>query len=435
MNDLVVNSHLGTIVVDDEDADAATAVVERLGETLEKVALVNDGKTLLDVTSLSHGDNATVLADVKNTVLLEDRTKHVLDNDGRGRVGDEAGLLMELLGEEVDTEVTVLASLGGGGDADDLARASLEDQEIANADVVARDGNGVGRSHLAGGDGLAAGERRRTDGRTVGGCGSRSWGGSAGSWGRSAGSRDVSLAEVGRGRGSRRSRGGSRSGVLLLNNDVLADVLVVGRLGGVVVRVVVAVTVDGVSDVVGYFRSCLGDTVTKRVVLAVVVVISHITLVRFGGVNSGTSSFYSNLLAMRVAAVNGFYLTTRWVAVVLDVKGLSVIARSLVVVGLGVEVAALSNGSSDDGTSTLAELTLGDVNLGSRVVGLRRTLDSVEVAIVGALRCFEMATDDRTLGLIAVVRKEEVSLGREEKRADKWGGTCRSDNNTSDWVS
>jgi hypothetical protein len=283
-------------------------------------------------------------------------------------------------------------------------RGSQSTDPIANADVVARDGNGVGRSHLAGGDGLAAGERRRTDGRTVGGSGSRSWGGSAGSWGRSAGSGDVSLAEVGRGRGGRRSRGGSRSSVFLLNNDVLADVLVVGRLGGVVVRVVVAVTVDGVSDVVGYFRSCLGDTVTKRVVLAVVVVISHITLVRFGGVNSGTSSLYSNLLAMRVAAVNGFYLTTGRVAVVLDVKGLSVIARSLVVVGLGVEVAALSNGSSDDGTSTLAELTLGDVNLGSSVVGLRRTLDSVEVAIVGALRCFEMATDDRTLGLIAVLR-------------------------------
>tara|TARA_R110002003_G_scaffold251_8_gene17810 strand:+ start:2846 stop:3040 length:195 start_codon:yes stop_codon:yes gene_type:complete len=56
---------------------------------------------------------------------------------------------MKLLGEQVNTEVAVLASLGGGGDADDLARAALEDQEIANADVVAGDGNGVGRSHLA----------------------------------------------------------------------------------------------------------------------------------------------------------------------------------------------------------------------------------------------------------------------------------------------
>lgn len=56
---------------------------------------------------------------------------------------------MELLGEEVNTEVTVLTSLGGGGDADDLARASLKDQEITNADVVAGDSDSVGGSHLA----------------------------------------------------------------------------------------------------------------------------------------------------------------------------------------------------------------------------------------------------------------------------------------------
>lgn len=149
MDDLVVDSHLHTIVVDDEDTDAASAVVEGLCETGHEGALVEDGKALLDITRLGHGDDATILTDVENTVLLEDRTKHVLDNDRRSRVGDEAGLLMELLGEQVNTEVTVLASLGGGGDADDLARAALKDQEIANADVVAGDGDGVGGSHLA----------------------------------------------------------------------------------------------------------------------------------------------------------------------------------------------------------------------------------------------------------------------------------------------
>jgi hypothetical protein len=149
VDDLVVDSELLAIIVDDKDADGAAAVVERLSQTLEEVALVKDRKTLLDITSLGHGDNTAILADVKNTVLLEDRTQHVLDDDGRGRVGDEAGLLMELLGEEVNTEVAVLASLGRRGDADDLARAALEDQEIANADVVAGDGDGVGRSHGA----------------------------------------------------------------------------------------------------------------------------------------------------------------------------------------------------------------------------------------------------------------------------------------------
>jgi hypothetical protein len=149
VNDLVVDSHLHAVVVDDKNADAATAVVERLGEAADEGTLVEDGKALLDITRLGHGDNATVLADVQDTVLLEDRTKHVLDDDGRGWVGDEAGLLMELLGEEVDTEVAVLTSLGRGGDADDLARTALKDQEIANADVVAGDSDSLGGSHLA----------------------------------------------------------------------------------------------------------------------------------------------------------------------------------------------------------------------------------------------------------------------------------------------
>lgn len=148
MDNLVVDAELAALVVDDENADAASAAVEGLGETLKEAALVDDGETLLDITSLGHGNDLAILTDVENTVLLEDRAEHVLDNDGRSWVGDEAGLLMELLGEEVNTEIAVLASLRGSGDADDLARAALKDQEIANADVVARDGDGVGRSHL-----------------------------------------------------------------------------------------------------------------------------------------------------------------------------------------------------------------------------------------------------------------------------------------------
>lgn len=54
---------------------------------------------------------------------------------------------MQLLGEEVNSQVAVLTSLSGGGDADDLARTTLQDQEIANADVVAGDGDGVGSGH------------------------------------------------------------------------------------------------------------------------------------------------------------------------------------------------------------------------------------------------------------------------------------------------
>jgi len=149
VDDLVVDSHLHTVVVDDEDTNRAATVVEGLGQTGDKTALVKDGKALLDITRLGHGDNTAVLTDVENTVLLEDRTEHVLDNDGGSRVGDEGRLLMELLGEQVNTEVTVLASLRGGGNADHLARAALKDQEIADANVMARDGDGVAGRHLA----------------------------------------------------------------------------------------------------------------------------------------------------------------------------------------------------------------------------------------------------------------------------------------------
>jgi hypothetical protein len=51
---------------------------------------------------------------------------------------------MQLLGEEVNTQVSVLASGRRRGDADDLARAALENQEVSNADVVGGNGDGVG---------------------------------------------------------------------------------------------------------------------------------------------------------------------------------------------------------------------------------------------------------------------------------------------------
>jgi hypothetical protein len=81
VNDLVIDSELFSTVIDDEDTNAATSIVEGLGETAEQVALVNDWETLLDITRLGHGDNATVITDIEDTVLLEDWAHHVLDND------------------------------------------------------------------------------------------------------------------------------------------------------------------------------------------------------------------------------------------------------------------------------------------------------------------------------------------------------------------
>ncbi|KAI1050665.1 hypothetical protein LB506_001763 [Fusarium annulatum] len=142
VDDLHVNGELTRTVVEDEDTDGATARLESAVEAGVEVGLVNDGETLLDVTSLGHGNDLTLLH-VEDTVLLEDRAEHGLNDNARGRVGDERGLLVELLGEEIDTKVAVLTGGRGGGDADDLAGTALEHQEVTQTDVVAGDADGV----------------------------------------------------------------------------------------------------------------------------------------------------------------------------------------------------------------------------------------------------------------------------------------------------
>jgi len=276
VNNLVVDGHLKTIIIDDEDANATTAIVERLREALRETALVKDGKALLDVTALSHGNNAAILTDVKNTVLLEDGTEHVLNNNGRSWVGDEAGLLMELLGEEVNTQVAVLAGLGGGGDANDLTRAALKDQEIANADVVAGDGDG-GRRFAGHFDGwavawserLVSGSGRRgVTGSRAGSRVSMSWSrssGARGGWGGVRGVGDANdLLDWHAGlNGTSRGGGRSSSGVLLLDDYLFLGVLVPCTLEGVFVRVVMAVRVEWVSDVISYLVGGFGNTSTE----------------------------------------------------------------------------------------------------------------------------------------------------------------------------
>lgn len=142
MNDLVVNDQLAATVVDDQSADAATALGVGVTDATEEVTLGDDGQALADVTGLGHGDNG-VVNQVQDTVGLVDGAKHGLDDHGGRRVGDEARLLLELAGEQVDTQVAVLAGLGGHGDADDLAGTALQDQDVANADEVAGDGDGL----------------------------------------------------------------------------------------------------------------------------------------------------------------------------------------------------------------------------------------------------------------------------------------------------
>lgn len=107
------------------------------------MSLVNNLQTLLDLAGLGHGNKLSVITDVDETVLLEDGSEKGVEHDRWRRVRDNTRLLVKLLGEQVNTEVTVLAGLGRGGDTDDLARTVLEDDQVTNADVVARDGEGA----------------------------------------------------------------------------------------------------------------------------------------------------------------------------------------------------------------------------------------------------------------------------------------------------
>ena len=141
---------------------------------------------------------------------------------------------MELLGEEVHSEVAVLTSLGGSRDADHLAGTALEDEQVADPDVVAGDGDGVG-NHVAGSSAALSGVLGLLTGS-----------------------------------------GGGHFAVT--DNNILFD-----ALGAVLVLVVFVVVVVAAVDRVENFVRCAVETVTERVVVAVFVVISHVTLVLLTG--------------------------------------------------------------------------------------------------------------------------------------------------------
>jgi len=325
VDDLVVDGELATLVVDDEDADAATTVVEGLGETGEEVALVEDGQALLDVTRLGHGDDAAVIADVEDAVLLEDGTDHVLDDDGWAGVADEGRLLVQLLGEEVDAEVAVLAGLGRRGDADHLAGTTLEHEQVTDADVVARDGDGVGDAAEL--DGTAAGPLV--------------------AWGRHL---DFAVGD----------------------GHVLFDVDFGGR-----VLVATLVALERMQDAVG----SAVETVTEGVVVTVFVVISHINLVAatgsFGGAllnlyllcEGDRLTFAVVVPGVVLARVGGLVLPSTRSAVLLGEWGGAVTELSLGDVDASVEV-DLGGGRVTGRVLAVVDAVL-NVDLGVGVAGIR----------------------------------------------------------------
>jgi len=143
MGNLVVNRELLAVVRDDQNPHGTRSTAIGLLETTPQVALVNNLQSLLDLTSLGHGNQLAVVTDVNEPVLLEDGAQERVEHDGWGGVGHNTRLLVQLLSEKVNTEIPVLAGLGRGGDADHLAGTLLQDHQVANADVVAGDGEGA----------------------------------------------------------------------------------------------------------------------------------------------------------------------------------------------------------------------------------------------------------------------------------------------------
>jgi hypothetical protein len=89
MDDLVVNDELTTTIVDDESSNATPTVIEGTSDLDVEIILVNNWETLLDIACLSHADERTTLLHIDDSVLLEDRSEHALDNDRWLRVANE----------------------------------------------------------------------------------------------------------------------------------------------------------------------------------------------------------------------------------------------------------------------------------------------------------------------------------------------------------
>lgn len=150
MDDLVVDDEFSAAVVDDESTHTATTIIEGTADLSEETTLVNNGQTLLDITSLGHADNGTILSDVEDSVLLEDGSEHALNDDRWLWVALEGALFVKGAGEEVDTKVSVLTSLAGLRDSDDLGWTALEDEEVADSDEVTWDGHSIAGNSTTG---------------------------------------------------------------------------------------------------------------------------------------------------------------------------------------------------------------------------------------------------------------------------------------------
>jgi len=295
MNDLVVNNQFSPSIIDDQSPHTATPIRKRPVNLVVQATLINDRQTLLDIPTLRHADQAAILTHIQDAILLEDRAQHALHHDRVTGVADKGALLVELAGEEVHTEESQLARLRRGRYADHLARAALQDDQVTNADEVARDGDGVG------------------------------------------GESSTRLDEADRLTNSVAHAGGA--GLVARHHHLLFPTVVV-----------VGMMAEGVEDAIGGAF----DTAAKAVVLAFVVVVTHVVS---GGSVSDVNFFLGNfnVLASGLATVVDFvgWVDAAAVFALCDVDlGFVGLIPNVVAVGLDVESALFcGTGVADDTVS------------------------------------------------------------------------------------
>jgi len=73
-----VNSQFIRTITENQDANTSATISKGVIQSSPQASLVGNAKGLLNITILGHGDDATILADIKETILLEDRTLHRL---------------------------------------------------------------------------------------------------------------------------------------------------------------------------------------------------------------------------------------------------------------------------------------------------------------------------------------------------------------------
>jgi len=152
MDNFVVNSKFLARIRNDKNADRSRSTAECLLETRPEMTLIDHFESLLNFASLSHGNELSIFPDINQAILLEDGAKKRMENDRRGWVRNNARLFVQLLGKQVDTEVTMLSGLGWSGNTNDLTWPVLKDNEIANTDVVTRNRESGRLGNMDGGD-------------------------------------------------------------------------------------------------------------------------------------------------------------------------------------------------------------------------------------------------------------------------------------------